>query len=144
MANKIVKVVAHPSTGEVITASTKNPEWGTFRVDSENISMENGIFNKSKRSAFIRGKLEDLKSLGLKADQSLLGKIIKRESFEPFYVGQPAKINPQTMQTVLTNGKETYIEFAFTADVNAPDVWVGADTAEVSAEVAGAIAEQQV
>lgn len=144
MANKIVKVVAHPTTGLVVTPSTKNPLWGTFRVDSENVSMENGIMNRSKRSAFIRGQLLDLNSLGLKADQALPGKIIKRESFEPFYVGQPAKLNPTTMQVVLTNGRETYIEFAYTEDVNAPDVWVGDTTAQVADAVAGAIAGQTV
>lgn len=144
MLKAIVKVVAHPETGAIITASTKNPEWGTFRVDSENVSMENNFFNVSKRSAFIRGKIADLNSLGLKAGQSLPGKIVKRESFEPFYEGQQAKINPSNGETVLTNGRPTYIEFVYSANAEAPDVWVGQDTNAVSAEVANALTEQTV
>ena len=112
MSKAIVKVVAHPETGAIITPSTKNPEWGTFRVDAENVSMENGILNLSKRSAFIRGKIEQLNQLGLKAGQTLPGKIVKKESFEPFYEGQQAKINPSNGETVLTNGRPSYIEQA--------------------------------
>lgn len=144
MATTFVKVVAHPETGAIITPSTKNLEWGTFRVDSENISMENGILNLSKRSAFIRGKIEQLNQLGLKAGQSLPGKIVKRESFEPFYEGQPAKINPTTNEVVLTNGRPTYIEFVYSANAESPDVWVGQDTKAVSAEVANALDEQEI
>lgn len=138
----MVKVVVHPTTGLVITPSTNNPAWGTFRVDSENVSMESGILNKSKRSAFIRGKIEDLESLGLRANQSLPGKIVKRESFEPFYEGQPVKINPTTGETVLTNGRPTYIEFVYTDNAQAPDVWVGNTAEQVSAEIQNALTEQ--
>ena len=144
MSKAIVKVVAHPETGAIITASTKNPEWGTFRVDSENVSMENGILNLSKRSAFIRGKIEQLNQLGLKAGQSLPGKIVKRESFAPFYEGQNPKINPSNGETVLTNGRPSYIEFVYSANPDAPDTWVGEDTTAVSAEVANALTEQTV
>lgn len=139
-----VKVVAHPETGAVVTPSTKNPLWGTFRVDTENVSMENGIFNKSKRSAFIRGKIEDLNAAGLTVGKILPGKIIKRESFEPFYEGQPAKINPSNGETVLTNGMQTYIEFVYTQDANATDYWVDQEPAEVDANATNALAEQTV
>ena len=139
-----VKVVAHPATGAVVTPSTKNPAWGTFRVDTENVSMENGMFNKSKRSAFIRGKIEDLNSAGLTVGKVLPGKIIKRERFEPFYEGQPAKINPSSGEIMLTNGMETYIEFVYTQDANASDHWVDQAPASVNANAENALAEQAV
>ena len=140
----MVKVSQHPETGAVITPSTNTPLFGTIRLDSEHKSMEKGFVNIQKRSAFVRGRIEDLNALGLKSGQSLPGKIIKRESFEPFYEGQTSKINPSTGEIVLTNGRETYLEFVYTEDANATDQWVGANNAEVSAEVANALTEQTV
>lgn len=139
-----VKVAKHPTSGEVITQSSNNPEWGTLRVDSENKSFENGILNVSKRSAFIRGRMVDLQAMGFRDGQVLQGKIQKQESFEPFYDGQNPKINPSTNEVVLTNGKQSYIQFEYTEDTAKPDVWVGATSNEVSAEVADALAEQAV
>lgn len=135
-SNVKVTVVAHPTTNLVITPSTKNPEWGTFRVDSKNVSMENGILNINSRSAFVRGKLEDLAQLSLSAGQVLPGKIVKRESFDPFYENQPSKINPTTKEVVLTNGKPTYLEFVYSADPDALDVWVGDTPATLAAKAA--------
>jgi hypothetical protein len=140
----MVKVAQHPATGAVITPSTNNPEFGTIRLDSEHKSMEKGYLNIQKRSAFVRGKLEELNALGLKSGQSLPGKIIKRESFEPFYDNQGPKINPTTAEIILTNGRETYLEFVYTEDANSTDQWVGSNSAEVSAEVENALTEQTV
>lgn len=120
-----VKVVKHPETGAVITASTKNAEYGTIRVDETHTSMEGGFVNIQNRTAFIRGRLEDLNKLGLKDGQSLPGKIIRKESFEPFYEGQAPKQYPkdhkQAGENVLTNGRETYLQYEYTSDINAGD-----------------------
>ncbi len=141
-----VKVIAHPETKQVITESTKTPGFGTFRVDSEEVAFTNGFVNIQKRTAFVRGKLEDLAKMSLTANKTLPGKIIKRESYEPFYDGQSAKIYPDSHsmagQAVLTNGRETYLEFVYTPDVNAQDSWVGEGTATASEEVQEALAEQ--
>lgn len=139
-----VKVAAHPDTGNVITPSSNNPKFGTIRVDSEHKSFEGGFVNISKRSAFIRGKMSDLNSLGLRKGQALQGKIIKKESFEPFYEGHASKINPQTGEAILTNGRETYLQYEYTADKNACDTWVGETPAEVSSNVQEAFANQAV
>lgn len=139
-----VKVMAHPTSGNVITPSRNNPEWGTFRVDSENKSMEGGILNISKRSAFIRGKISDLEQLGLRPNQTLAGKIQKQESFSPFYEGQSPKINPSTNEVVLTNGRETYLQYEYTSNPDALDVWVGDTSNEVNAQTEEQLAEQAV
>jgi hypothetical protein len=139
-----VLIVAHPVTNVVITPSTKNVEYGTFRVDSEKTSFENGFMNKQKRSAFIRGKISDLESLGLRAGQTLPGQIVKRESFAPFYDGQNSKINPSTGEVVLKEGKETFLEFVFTSDMSAHDAWVGESTAVLTAEAQSALSGQDV
>ncbi len=139
-----VKVTKHPTTGDVVTQSTKNPEWGTLRVDSENKSFSGGILNVSKRSAFIRGRMADLQAMNFRDGQVLQGKIQKQESFEPFYEGQNPKINPTTNEVVLTNGKQSFIQFEYVEDPNTPDVWMGTTSNEVSKEVEDALKEQAV
>lgn len=120
----VVRVKAHPTTGAIITQS-KNPEWGTIRVDSMTKSFENGILNVSNRTAFIRGKIKDLEALGLKAEEVMAGKIIKQESFTPFYEGQKPKINPSTAEVVLKDGRNVFLNYVYTSDVNAPtDVFI--------------------
>lgn len=119
-----VTVASHPETGNIITPSTKNPEYGTIRVDSVETTFKNGFMNKSKRSAFIRGEIVNLESLNLKEGSQMNGKIIKTESFEPFFEDQECKINPTTGEVVLTNGRETFLQFEFTTDVNASDTFL--------------------
>jgi len=138
----MVKVVAHPETGAVITVSKNNSQYGTIRLDSENVSLEGGFMNKSKRTAFIRGKVEDLQSLGYKAGQTLGGKIMKKESFSPFYEGQKPKVNPSNGEIILTNGEETFLDYTYTSNANALDIWVGS-TNKVE-EVQSALAEQAI
>jgi len=138
----MVKVIAHPETGAVITVSKNNSQYGTIRLDSENVSLEGGFMNKSKRTAFIRGKVSDLQSLGYKAGQTLGGKIMKKESFSPFYEGQRPKINPSNGEIILTNGEETFLDYTYTSDANAADVWVGS-TNKVE-EVVNALIEQHI
>jgi len=138
----MVKVTPHPATGAVITVSKNNSQYGTIRVDSESVSLENGFVNRSKRTAFIRGKVEDLQSLGYKAGQVLHGKILKKESFSPFYEGQKSKINPNNGEIILTNDRETFLDYTYTSDANALDVWVGS-TNKVE-EVQSALAEQAI
>lgn len=141
-----VKVIAHPTTGTVITPSQNNPEWGTFRVDSVHTSFEGGIVNVNKRTAFVRGKISDLEGLGLKAGQSLAGKILKKESYEPFYEGQSPKIYPsgeRQGQAVLTNGRETYLEYEYTQNMEAHDVFSESQSVTINAET-GEVKEQEM
>lgn len=138
----MVKVVKHPETGNVITVSTNNPEWGTVRVDSENKSFSGGILNISKRTAFIRGRVEHLEAMNFRDGQPLAGKIQKQESFEPFYENQPPKINPTTGAEVLKNGKLTYLQFEYVEDPEALDLWIDATPTEVGAEAQEALQEQ--
>lgn len=146
-----VKVVAHPETNAIITPSTKTEGFGTIRLDSVHKSFEGGFLNVSRRTAFIRGRMEDLEGLGLKAGQALQGKILKKESFSPFYEGQVAKQYPEGAivngiavggQSVLTNGRETYLQYEYTADPNAVDLWVGETPEGVAQNVETSMQEQ--
>lgn len=137
--NNQVTIVAHPQTKKVITPS-KNPEYGTIRVDSRTVSMEGGFANVSNRTAFIRGKVKDLEALGFKEGDNLPGKIQKQESTTPFYEGQEAKINPSTAEVMKdAQGNDLYLNYVYTEDMNAPvDVLIGAEavkTAEAEQKV---------
>ena len=134
----------NPNAGLVITPSTKNPEYGTISVKETHKSMEGNFLNIQNRVAFIRGKLTDLSSLGLKEGQKISGKIIRRESFEPFYEGQLPKVNPNTGEIVLKNSKPVYMEQVYTANTDAHDEWVGANNTQVAEQVAQALTEQAV
>ena len=140
----MVRVASHPTTGAVITVSTNNPEYGTIRLDEETIQFQNNFMNKSRRSVFIRGKVADLESLGYKAKQALAGKIIKRESFEPFYEGQEPKMNPTTQEVVLKDNKPVYLEFIYTLDAKAQDVWVESSEEDLDPVAESAQAEQNI
>lgn len=145
-----VTVIAHPETGAVITESTTKPGYGTFRVDTETVTMEDGFVNISKRTAFIRGTMENLAKLNLTAGKTLPGTIIRVESFEPQYEGHQPKQYPPSSEfagePVLTNGKETYLEFKYTNVKDAQDYWVEseADSINLSEESEKALAEQTV
>ena len=144
MKNLVKKpvVVKHPETGLIITPSVNKPEFGTIRIDQEVNVFTKGFFAVQKRTAFVRGRITDLESLGLKDGSTLDGKIIRKESFEPFYENQEPKINPQTNEVILTDGRPTYLEFEYTEDKNASDHWV-AESYEVE-ETADILAEQSM
>lgn len=141
--NSDVKVVAHPETGAVITQNVNKPEFGTLRLDSENVSMSGGYLNKNRRTAFVGGNYEEFKSLGLRAGQVMPGLIQKQESFSPFYEGQSPKINPTTQEVIFKNGKEVYLQFEYIADSNAADsIWIDETPAEVDEATQTALAAQ--
>jgi hypothetical protein len=133
--NGVVKVGVHPDTGLVITQNPNKPEFGSIRLDYKTATLSGGFSSIGNRSAFIHGRMEDLEAFGLKAGQELVGKIIKKESSAPFYDGQQPKINPQTNEQVLTNGRPTYLEFQYTEDSNAHDMWIDNEEDEVEQEV---------
>ena len=132
--NGVVKVGVHPDTGLVITQNPNKPEFGSIRLDYKTATLSGGFSSIGNRSAFIHGRMEDLEAFGLTAGQELDGKIIKKESFSPFYDGQQPKINPQTNEQVLTNGRPTYLEFQYTEDPKAHDKWIDEEN-EVEEEV---------
>lgn len=136
-----VKVVKHPTTGNIVTVGS-NPEYGTIRVDSETVSFSNGYMNKSRRTAFIRGRVSDLKSMNFEDGQRMIGIIQRQESFSPFYDGQTPKINPSTSEVILKDGKEVYFQDVYLEDTNAPkNIWV---TQEAEVEAQNALASQAV
>lgn len=136
-----VKVASHPTTGLVITPSKNNPEWGTVRVSSEELIMNNGIINSNTRSAFVRGEIVNLQKMFTRAGQVLSGKIIRKTSNTPFYEGQSPVMNPKTSEVVLRNGVEFFQDYEFTQDLSATDHEVTAQTTTATAPANVATAE---
>ena len=88
MSNSKVTVVADDN-GNVIRQS-KNPEIGYVRVTQDAVSYSsNGWVQRKTRSALILGNIDDLKELNFKKGQTLDGKIVVKESTEPFNAEDP-------------------------------------------------------
>ena len=88
MSDNKVTVVADDN-GNVIRQS-KNPEIGYVRVTQDAVSYSaTGWLQRKTRSALILGNIEDLKELKFKKGQKLDGKIVVRESTEPFNSEDP-------------------------------------------------------
>jgi hypothetical protein len=119
-------VKAHTTTGLVVTPSTNSPEYGTIRVEQVAFSVTNGFTNKSTRSAFIKGKLSDFADMGLKKDGlfPIEGRILIKESFEPMYEGQKAKLNPSSGEEIKIDGRLVYRDSYFTSDESLSDVLI--------------------
>jgi hypothetical protein len=88
MSNSKVTVVADDN-GNVIRQS-KNPEIGYVRVTQDAVSYSSsGWVQRKTRSALILGNIDDLKELNFKKGQTLDGKIVVKESTEPFNAEDP-------------------------------------------------------
>jgi hypothetical protein len=140
-------VKAHPTTGQVVTyfQSEKGETFGKIRVDQSAPVINNGFLSFANRSAFITMDEETAKKLEpiLKEEQPypIAGKVLVRESTEPFYEGQEAKINPSTEEVITHLGAPVYRDTEFTSDINAQDVLLQSDrdgvTAEANAQAQG-------
>ena len=125
-----VTIIAHPETGAVITASKSNPEVGAIRVESTQqvFNPRTGFFNEEKRTAFVPGQVADLAKLNWEAGKTVTGKILRMESFNPFYPDQDVKRYPDSHSNagdpVLTNGRPTYLRFVYTPNLALQDEWV--------------------
>lgn len=136
-----VKVALNPKTNQVFTPG-KTPGWGTVRVDSESTTVNNGILNRNRRSAFIRMKEEDFKAIGWNAGTVIAGKIVRETSTVPFWDSQTPVSNPETAEVVLRNGAPYYQNFVFTQVGTDTDIEI---TPEQMAErTAGVAAKVQV
>ena len=124
-----VIATSNPETGELVRAG-KNPEYCSIRVQSSVLENDDGFWNMRTRSATIRLQVSLAKSLvekGLLKDGKELpiqGKIIIRESFEPFYDGQQEKINPSTGEVILYMNRPIYRQSVFTSNLEERDMFI--------------------
>lgn len=126
--NSKVKVTADELTGNVVVISKNNPDWAHIRVEQSRVVIDdNGFARKKTISALVHGTVEDLKDFGWKANQEIPGKIIFKESLEPFNMNQPErdyKIAGKTGIVCCQDGQPIYRKTFYTLNNNAEDISV--------------------
>ena len=145
--NSKVKVTAEESTGSVVVVSKNNPDWGHIRVEQTRISIDdNGFARKRNISALIHGTVEDLKSFKWVNGQEIPGKIIAKESLEPFNMNQPErdyKIAGKTGIVCCQDGQPIYRKTFYTLNSSSEDVLVSHNNVE-DIRAAYSTAEEEV
>ena len=128
-----VKVTAD-ELGNVVVISKNNPEWAHIRVEQSRVVIDdNGFARKKTISALLHGTVEDLKSFGWVANKEIPGKIIFKESLEPFNMNEPErdyKIAGKTGIVCCQDGQPIYRKTFYTLNSNAQDVAVAHNNTE--------------
>jgi hypothetical protein len=85
-------IVVANENGEVVQKSENNSEYGHIRVEqSRSIIDDRGWLSRKKLVALIPGKVQDLEDADYRDGQELEGKIVVKESIEPFNVKYPER-----------------------------------------------------
>jgi hypothetical protein len=117
--------VAADINGNVIGVSQNNPEYGYIRVEQSVTQIsEAGWLKPVKRSALIKGKVEDLAEAGFVEGHELSGKIIVRESLTSFNPENPdrdLKIAGATGVVCTIDDQPIYRQTFFTSNQEACD-----------------------
>lgn len=131
-------VVTAFKDGSIIRQSVSNPEFGSIQVKDNGLKLNNGFLQVNNSPAFIRGKVEDLKKMNLKAGTNLatvLGeqKIVIKESTTPFFDRQNPKVNPTTGAIVTHKGSPVFRQTELVqANAEVCDTLLPIDTADVT------------
>ena len=125
--NSKVKVTAD-DTGAVVIVSKNNPDWAHIRVEQSRIVIDdNGFARRKTISALVHGTVEDLQSFGWTKGAELPGKILFKESLEPFNASQPErdyKVAGKTGIVCCQDGQPIYRKTFYTLNSSAEDVSV--------------------
>ena len=95
LINKFLKMqtqvnIVADDMGNVIRQSQNNSEYGYVRLAQKRVTYgNNGWVKNSNLSTLLLGKMEDLQALDLNANTILPGKIVIKESLEPFNSTDP-------------------------------------------------------
>ena len=139
MQNKVQ--IIPDDLGNVIRVSQNNTDYGHVRLQQERVTFGNtGWVNRKTISTLLHGKVEDLRDMGLHNMKELAGKIVIRESLEPFNTNDPdrdLKIAGDTGIVCCQDGQPIYRKTVFTADTNAEDVLVAHDNGDAIREANG-------
>lgn len=119
-----VRVTADKN-GNVIGVSTNNPEYGFIRVEQTATQInDQGWLRNVKRSALIKGKVEDLVACNYKDGTEIPGKIVVVESLSPFNPVNPdrdLKIAGDTGVICRIDDQPIYRQTFYTSNLNAFD-----------------------
>ncbi len=127
--------------GNVIRQSNNNSEYAYIRLQQDRVTFgNNGWVKKSNVSTLLHGKLEDLQSLNFKAEDTLAGKIIIKESLEPFSSNDPDRDLKRAGDTGIiccVDGQPIYRKTFFVADATAEDVLIAHNNSDAIKEANG-------
>lgn len=131
MEGSSVTVEANPE-GDVITKSPNNPDWGWIRVIQNRHLFDetSGILKIVFCSALVQGRLKDLRKLRWKNGQILPGKIIYKDSLEPYRKvdsHRDFKIAGKTGIVCSINGNPIYRKYFYSANPEAQDTHLNHD-----------------
>jgi hypothetical protein len=119
-----VKVVADKN-GNIVGVSQNNPEYGYIRVEQVATQInEQGWLKNVKRSAIIKGKVDDLLACSYREGSEITGRIVIKESFEPFNPTNPdrdLKIAGETGVICRVGDQPIYRQSFFTQNLNSID-----------------------
>ena len=139
--NNTVTITADKN-GNVIGISQNNPEYGYIRVEQNATQInEQGWLRNAKRSALIKGKVEDLMACNYKSGDSIQGKIVVRESLTPFNTENPdrdLKIAGETGVVCRLDDEPIYRQAFFTTNLNSFDELITHNNSEEIKEVQAA------
>jgi len=130
-------IVAHPTTGEVITMFTgkDEKEYGRIRVDQTQSVISNNMERIVRRTAFITLPEDVIKAKGdtIQADAEYKvagkrGKLIVIESTEPFFEAQEPKTRGAEGSVITSGGQPVYRDTLFTLDLDAQDTLLPSDS----------------
>lgn len=117
--------IASDDMGNVIGISQNNPEYGYIRIEQvANQINEDGWFRLAKRSALINGKVSDFKEANYYAGKELPGKIIIKESLQPFndkFPDRDMKVAGSTGIVCTIDDQPIYRKAFYTTNPNAED-----------------------
>lgn len=134
--------VAADKNGNVIGVSENNPEYGYIRIEQVATQISNdGWLRNVKRSALIKGKVEDLVDCAYQEGEVLPGKIIVVESFKPFNSLSPdrdLKIAGSTGIICRVDDQPIYRQTFYTTNANAIDELITHNNSEEIKEVLAA------
>jgi hypothetical protein len=127
--------------GNVIRQSSNNSEYAYVRLQQDRVTFgNNGWVKKSNVSTLLHGKLEDLQSLNLQAGATLPGKLIIKESLEPFSKNDPdrdLKYAGDTGIICCVDGQPIYRKTFYVVDETAQDVLVAHNNGDAIKEANG-------
>jgi hypothetical protein len=117
--------VAADKNGNIIGVSENNPEYGWMRVEQHvRVINDRGWLRNTKRSALIKGKVQDLVDCNYQLGEEIPGKIIVVESLTPFNPENPdrdLKIAGETGVICRIDDQPIYRQTFYTPNVNAED-----------------------
>jgi hypothetical protein len=124
--NKVI--VTADAAGNVIVPSQKSSDWGHIRVTQDRMIVDdNGFARKKTLSALIIGTLVDLKGFGYAKGQEIEGRIVFKESLEPFSPKDPERDYKKAGKTGIVccqDGQPIYRKNFYKQDADAADICV--------------------